>query len=108
MADIPFDQRDGFIWFNGELVPWKDAKIHVLTHGLHYGSCVFEGLRVYGGEIFKLRQHTALDTTPGRLANSAQQTSMGLFRGDHTGITAALLVISRALVFHRHECGQHR
>ena len=58
MADIPFDQRDGFIWFNGELVPWKDAKIHVLTHGLHYGSCVFEGLRVYGGEIFKLRQHT--------------------------------------------------
>jgi len=58
MADIPFDQRDGFIWFNGELVPWADAKVHVLTHGLHYASCVFEGERVYGGEIFKLREHT--------------------------------------------------
>ncbi|MEQ9143655.1 MAG: branched-chain amino acid aminotransferase [Parvibaculaceae bacterium] len=58
MADIPFDQRDGFIWFNGELVPWAETKIHVLTHGLHYGSCVFEGERVYGGEIFKLREHT--------------------------------------------------
>lgn len=58
MADVPFDQRDGFIWFNGELVPWADAKIHVLTHGLHYGSCVFEGERMYGGEIFKLREHS--------------------------------------------------
>ncbi|MBG53241.1 MAG: branched-chain amino acid aminotransferase [Alphaproteobacteria bacterium] len=58
MADIPFDKRDGFIWFNGELVPWADTKIHVLTHGLHYASCVFEGERVYGGEIFKLREHT--------------------------------------------------
>jgi branched-chain amino acid aminotransferase len=58
MADIPFDQREGFLWFNGELVPWADAKVHVLTHGLHYASCVFEGERVYGGEIFKLREHT--------------------------------------------------
>lgn len=58
MADIPFDKRDGFIWFNGELVPWADTKVHVLTHGLHYGSSVFEGERVYGGEIFKLREHT--------------------------------------------------
>jgi len=58
MADIPFDQRDGFIWFNGDMVPWADTRIHVLTHGLHYGSSVFEGERVYGGEIFKLREHT--------------------------------------------------
>jgi branched-chain amino acid aminotransferase len=58
MADIPFDKRDGFIWFNGALVPWADAKIHVLTHGLHYGSSVFEGCRMYGGEIFKLREHS--------------------------------------------------
>ncbi len=58
MADIPFDQRDGSIWFNGELIPWKDAKVHVLTHGLHYASAVFEGERVYGGEIFKLNEHT--------------------------------------------------
>src|SRR5690606_21298647 len=58
MADVPFDKRDGFIWFNGELVPWADTKIHVLTHGLHYASCVFEGCRMYGGEIFKLREHS--------------------------------------------------
>lgn len=58
MAGIPFDQRDGWIWFNGEIVPWKDAKVHVLTHGLHYGSCVFEGERAYGGVIFKSTEHS--------------------------------------------------
>ena len=58
MAGLPMDQRDGWIWFDGELKPWKDAKIHVLTHGLHYASCVFEGQRAYGGEVFKLREHT--------------------------------------------------
>src|SRR6478735_8012119 len=45
MSVIPFDQRDGVIWFDGKLVPWKEAKVHVLTHGLHYGSCIFEGER---------------------------------------------------------------
>ncbi len=58
MAAILFDQRDGFIWLDGEFVDWKDAKIHVLTHGLHYASAVFEGERAYGGEIFKLNEHT--------------------------------------------------
>ena len=58
MPILPFDDRDGVIWFNGEMVPWCDAKTHVLTHGLHYGSCVFEGERVYGGHIFKLREHS--------------------------------------------------
>ncbi len=58
MTIIPFDQRDGHIWFNGAVVPWKDAKIHVLTHGLHYGSCVFEGERAYGAKIFKSREHS--------------------------------------------------
>lgn len=58
MSIVPFDQREGVIWFNGEFVPWKDAKVHVLTHGLHYGSGVFEGERAYGGEIFKLTEHT--------------------------------------------------
>ena len=59
MADIiPFDQRDGVIWFNGKFVDWKDAKVHVLTHGLHYASAVFEGERAYGGQIFKSRQHS--------------------------------------------------
>jgi branched-chain amino acid aminotransferase, group I len=55
---IPFDDRDGFIWYDGKLLPWRDAKVHVLTHGLHYGSCVFEGERVYGGKVFKLTEHS--------------------------------------------------
>jgi branched-chain amino acid aminotransferase len=52
-----YDQRDGFIWFNGELIPWSDARVHLLTHALHYGSAVFEGMRAYDGEIFKLTEH---------------------------------------------------
>jgi branched-chain amino acid aminotransferase len=63
---VPFDQLDGQIWFNGEFVDWKDAKIHVLTHGLHYASAVFEGERAYGGRIFKLTEHNQ------RLHNSAE------------------------------------
>lgn len=58
MAIIPFDDRDGVIWYDGALVPWRDARMHVLSHGLHYASCVFEGERVYGGSIFQLRAHT--------------------------------------------------
>ena len=58
MALVPFDDRDGWIWFDGEFVPWREAKTHVLTHGLHYGSSVFEGERMYGGEIFKLTAHS--------------------------------------------------
>ena len=58
METIPYDKRSGKIWFNGELVNWGDANIHVLNHGLHYASCVFEGERVYDGEIFKLEEHT--------------------------------------------------
>jgi branched-chain amino acid aminotransferase len=59
MAEIiPFDQRDGVIWYDGKLVPWREAKTHVLTHGLHYGSSVFEGQRIYGGTIYKLKEHT--------------------------------------------------
>jgi branched-chain amino acid aminotransferase len=55
---LAFDQRDGWIWFNGQLVPWKDAKLHVLSHGLHYASSVFEGERAYGGVIFKSTEHS--------------------------------------------------
>ena len=55
---IPYDKRSGKIWYNNELVDWADAKIHVLSHGLHYASCVFEGERVYDGSIFKLEEHT--------------------------------------------------
>ena len=60
MAEIiPFDQREGSLWFDGEMVKWTDAKIHVLTHGLHYASCVFEGERMYNGRIYKLAEHTS-------------------------------------------------
>ena len=55
---IPYDKREGKIWYNNDLVDWQDVKIHILSHGLHYASCVFEGLRVYDGEIFKLEEHT--------------------------------------------------
>ena len=58
MESIPYDKRSGKIWFNGKTVNWADANIHILNHGLHYASCVFEGERVYEGEIFKLEEHT--------------------------------------------------
>ena len=60
-----FDDRDGWIWFDGELKPWREANVHILTHAMHYASSVFEGQRAYGGEIFKLSEHSA------RLRNSA-------------------------------------
>ena len=56
---IPYDKRDGKIWYNASLVDWSEVKVHVLSHGLHYASCVFEGERVYDGEIFKLEEHTS-------------------------------------------------
>jgi len=56
---LPFDDRDGSLWYDGKLVPWREAKTHVLTHGLHYASCVFEGERIYSGRIYKLEEHTA-------------------------------------------------
>ena len=58
MTMLPFDDRDGKIWLDGELCPWRDANLHILSHGLHYGSTVFEGLRVYGGVPFKLVEHS--------------------------------------------------
>jgi branched-chain amino acid aminotransferase len=78
MALIPFDDRDGLIWWDGQMVPWRDAKLHVLTHGLHYASAVFEGERAYAGNIFKLRAHTERLINSGKLLGfeipfSAQQ-----------------------------------
>ncbi len=67
MSTQPFDDRDGHIWLNGTLVPWRDAKIHVLTHALHYASAVFEGERVYGGQVFKLTEHSQRLIDSGRL-----------------------------------------
>ena len=58
MESIPFDKRSGKIWYNGKETDWSNATVHVLNHGLHYASCVFEGERVYEGKIFKLEEHT--------------------------------------------------
>src|SRR5256884_667259 len=63
---VSFDKIDGVIWYDGRLVPWADANVHVLTHGLHYASCVFEGERAYGGKVFKSTEHSE------RLRRSAQ------------------------------------
>ena len=70
MESVPYDKRTGKIWFNSKTLDWSDAKVHVLNHGLHYASCVFEGERVYDGEIFKLEEHTE------RLFYSAKRMGM--------------------------------
>jgi branched-chain amino acid aminotransferase len=90
MADvIPFDQRSGSLWYDGKMVPWTDAKTHVLTHGLHYGSSVFEGERIYGGTIYKLKEHTA------RLFKSAEVLGMTIpFTQDQ--ISAACIEAAQA------------
>ncbi|HUC17243.1 MAG TPA: branched-chain amino acid aminotransferase [Acetobacteraceae bacterium] len=67
MTLIPFDDRDGTIWWDGALIPWREARPHVLSHGLHYASAVFEGERAYGGRIFRLGDHTARLLESGRL-----------------------------------------
>ncbi|HEY1609774.1 MAG TPA: branched-chain amino acid aminotransferase [Paraburkholderia sp.] len=71
-GNLPFDQREGHIWLDGEFVEWKSARIHVLTHGLHYASCVYEGERAYDGHVFRLRDHTD------RLFRSAQMLDFSL------------------------------
>jgi len=72
MEIIPYDKRSGKIWFNGENIDWSKAQVHLLSHGLHYASCVFEGIRVYDGEIFKLSEHTE------RLFHSAKRMGMNV------------------------------
>ena len=69
---VSFDDQEGHVWYNGSLLPWKDTTLHVLSHGLHYASCVFEGERVYNGEVFKLREHTQ------RLIDSASELGFEL------------------------------
>jgi branched-chain amino acid aminotransferase len=88
MTIIPFDDRDGFLWYDGKLVPWRDAKTHVLTHGLHYASSVFEGERFYSGRIYKLKEHTA------RLFESARILGMEIpYTEDE--ISAACMEVGR-------------
>jgi branched-chain amino acid aminotransferase len=69
MALLPFDNRDGWLWLDGSLIPWRDAKLHVLSHGLHYASAVFEGERAYAGNIFRLRDHTDRLINSGHIMN---------------------------------------
>lgn len=69
---LPFDDRDGYIWIDGTLMPWREAKIHILSHGLHYGGSVFEGERIYDGNIFKLAEHST------RLVRSATMLDMDI------------------------------
>src|SRR3546814_7581104 len=84
MSLIPYDDRDGFIWFDGQLIPFRDAKLHVLTHALHYASCVFEGERAYDGEVFHLTEHSQ------RLYDSARSE-------EHTSELQSLMRISYAV-----------
>ena len=70
MDNLSFDNREGYIWYNGNILEWKNANVHVLNHGLHYASCVFEGERAYRGKIFETVKHTE------RLFNSAKSLDM--------------------------------
>jgi branched-chain amino acid aminotransferase len=94
MTDIiPFDKRDGFIWYNGEFVDWKDAKIHVLNHGLHYASCVFEGERIYNHKIFKSHEHSV------RLHESAKMLDFSLpYSVEQLNIVKDELVVKQKIV----------
>ncbi|MBG77568.1 MAG: branched-chain amino acid aminotransferase [Alphaproteobacteria bacterium] len=83
MAIQPYHDRDGFIYMDGQLVPWRDAKVHYLTHALHYGTCVFEGERAYNGKIFKSKDHTQ------RLFRSAEIIRMDMSAFDADTINAA-------------------
>ena len=89
MAPAPFDDRDGWIWLDGRFVPWRDARLHVLTHGLHYASGVFEGERAYEGRVFKLREHTE------RLFRSARHLGFEIPYGMDTIDAACAEALSR-------------
>lgn len=90
MTIVPFDDRDGYIWFNGEMVDWRDAKTHVLSHGLHYASLVFEGERAYDGKIFESRKHTE------RLRLSAQYLDFDLPYSDDEIIAAKEALLAKS------------
>lgn len=93
MSILPFDDRDGVIWYNGALIQWRDANFHLLSHALHYGSCVFEGQRAYGGEIFKLHEHSE------RLINSGNILGMDIeYSADELDAAANEVVAANGLV----------
>ncbi|MGT2528475.1 branched-chain amino acid aminotransferase [Streptomyces nojiriensis] len=89
----PFDDRDGTIWLDGRFVPWREARLHVLSHGLHYGGAVFEGIRVYGGRMFKSAEHAE------RLCASARELNYSLpFTADALDAAARELVRREGIV----------
>ncbi|MFD7555110.1 branched-chain amino acid aminotransferase [Streptomyces sp. NPDC059835] len=89
----PFDDRDGTIWLDGRFVPWREARLHVLSHGLHYGGAVFEGIRVYGGRMFKSAEHAE------RLCASARELNYSLpFTADALDAAARELVHREGIV----------
>ncbi len=93
MAVQPYNDRDGSLWLDGKLVPWREGNTHVLTHGLHYASSVFEGERVYGGKIFKLEEHTR------RLFESARILGMKIaFSEDEINKASIAVVEAQKLV----------
>ena len=89
MSILPFDRRDGAIWMDGALVPWKDAQLHVLSHGLHYASAVFEGERAYGGRIFKSREHSERFRASAELLDFALPYSVGELLAAKEAVLAA-------------------
>ncbi len=93
MDPIPFDKRSGKIWYDGSLVDWEKANLHILSHGLHYASCVFEGERVYQGKIFKLREHT------NRLIYSAKRMGFQIpFSEEEIDIACQLVVKEQKII----------
>ena len=88
MQQLPFDKRSGKIWFNNELCEWQDARVHIISHGMHYASLVFEGLRVYNTKIFKLEEHVE------RLFNSARILDMKIPYSNQEVIEATKKLIS--------------
>ena len=89
MSVLPFDKRDGVIWMDGVLVPWTEAKLHVLSHGLHYGSAVFEGERAYDGAIFKSRQHSERFRQSATLLDFEIPYSVDVFEAAKAAVVAA-------------------
>src|SRR6202158_2394713 len=93
MSMLPFDDRRGFIWYDGRLVAWRDAKLHVLSHGLHYASCVVEGERGYNGKVFHMEDHNARLITSAKILGFEIPASMDdLAQATHELIASNKLV----------------
>jgi branched-chain amino acid aminotransferase len=84
-----YDDRDGFIWMDGKMVPWRDANVHILSHAMHYASSVFEGERCYNGKIFKSREHSARLIKSGELLDMALPYSVDEIEAAKTAVLAA-------------------